>query len=164
MAWLVKWNTYRQPSCFFLKKFKDGFRLKRETVGFDANGEKEFSALKNKTVVVRDSLSENQVDEVDIATGNDPAVSGADFWVGDIRDDDVGLAACLEDGKHSINGMFVVGWEYHHMGELGLTKTSFEGTAHSKVNLVGERAKARVTGGNLCCDLRSSIGTAIVND
>ena len=164
MAWLVKWNTYRQPSCFFLKKFKDGFRLKRETVGFDANGAKEFGALKDKTVVVRDSLSENQVDEVDIAPRDHPAVSGADLGIRDIRDDDVGLAACLQDGKHSINGVLVVGWEYHHMGKLGLTKTSFEGTAHSKVNLVGESAKARVTGGNLCCDLRSSIGTAIVND
>ena len=164
MAWLVKWNTYRQPSCFFLKKFKDGFRLKRETVGFDANGAKELGALENKPVVVWDSLSKNQVDEVDIAPRDHPAVSGADLGIRDIRDDDVGLAACLQDGKHSINGVLVVGWEYHHMGELGLTKTRFESTAHSKVNLVGERAKARVTGGNLCCDLRSSIGAAIVND
>ena len=164
MAWLVKWNTYRQPSCFFLKKFKNGFRLKRETVGFDANGAKEFGALKDKTVVVRDSLSENQVDEVDIAPRDHPAVSGADFGIRDIGNNNVGLAACLENGKHSINGVLVVGWEYHHMGELGLTKTRFESTAHSKVNLVGESAKARVTGGNLCCDLRSSIGTAIVND
>lgn len=95
MAWLVKWNTYRQPSCFFLKKFKNGFRLKRETVGFDANGAKEFGALKDKTVVVRDSLSKNQVDEVDIAPGNHPAVSGPDFWVGDIRNNDICIASRL---------------------------------------------------------------------
>ena len=104
--------------------------MKRETVGFDANGAKEFGALENKTVVVWDSLSENQVDEVDIAPRDHPAVSGADFGIRDIGNNNVGLAACLENGKHSINGVLVVGWEYHHMGELGLTKTRFESTAH----------------------------------
>ena len=132
----MKRNSYCKPSRLFLKKFEDGFRLKREAVGFNANGVEKIRSLEDQPVVVGDFLPKEEVHQSDIAPGNDPAVSGADFRVGDIGNDDVGFPSRLKDRKNAVNGVFVVSGEDHCVRVVGFPQSSLEGPPHSKIGRI----------------------------
>ena len=132
----MKRDSNGNPAGLFLKKFENGFCLKREAVGFNANGAKEIRSLKDESVVVGNFLSKEEVHQGDIAPRNHPAVSSADFRVGNKGNNDVGLASRLEDRKNAVNGVFIIGGEDHRMGVIGFPQSCLEGSPHSKVGRI----------------------------
>lgn len=110
--------------------------MKREAVGFNADVAEKVCSLEDESVVVGDFLPKEEVHQSDIAPGNDPAVSGADFQVGNKGNDDVGFPSRLEDRKNAVNGVFIIGGEDHRMGVIGFPQSCLEGSPHSKVGRI----------------------------